>query len=302
MDRAGAERAGVERALADQAARVERWLDDALPTPAGATATLSRAMRHAALGGGKRVRAFLVKASADLFGVSPARSLAVGGAIELLHAYSLVHDDLPAMDDAALRRGKPSCHKAFGEATAILAGDALQALAFEALTRNDAGIDDATSRALVAGLARAAGAAGMCGGQMIDLEAERLGLDLAGIEELQAMKTGALIRFSCEAGGLLGRAGEAELEALRGYGDRLGLAFQISDDLLDLRGDPTLVGKDVGRDAGQSKATFITALGTAGAESELLRLHREARGLLAGFAGRATSLDALFGFVVHRTY
>ena len=292
----------VERALRDHAAAVETWLDEALPRPEGATAALVRAMRYAALGGGKRLRAFLVKATGDLFEVPAEQSLAVGGAIELLHAYSLVHDDLPAMDDAAMRRGRPSCHKAFDEATAILAGDALQALAFELLARGVTGIDDATSRALVLGLSRAGGPAGMCGGQMIDLEAERLALDLTGIRELQALKTGALIRFSCEAGCLLGRAGDVDRQALLAYGGRLGLAFQISDDLLDLRGDAALVGKDVGHDADQGKATFITALGPAGAEAELRRLEAEAAGLLAGFAGRANVLEALFGFVIHRTH
>ncbi|MEZ5862818.1 MAG: polyprenyl synthetase family protein [Geminicoccaceae bacterium] len=267
----------LERALRDHAAAVEGWLDHALPRPEGATATLVRAMRHAALGGGKRLRAFLVKATGDLFGVPAEQSLAVGGAIELLHAYSLVHDDLPAMDDAAMRRGRPSCHKAFDEATAILAGDALQALAFELLADGVPGIDDATSRALVLGLGRAGGAAGMCGGQMIDLEAGSLALDLAGIRELQALKTGALIRFSCEAGCLLGRASDDDRQALLAYGERLGLAFQISDDLLDLRGDPVLVGKDVGHDADQGKATFITALGLDGAEAELRRLRGRRR-------------------------
>ncbi len=292
----------VERALQDHAAAIESWLDHALPRPEGATVTLVRAMRHAALGGGKRLRAYLVKATGDLFGVPAEQSLAAGGAIELLHAYSLVHDDLPAMDDAAMRRGRPSCHKAFGEATAILAGDALQALAFELLAGAVPGIDDAISRALVLGLARASGPAGMCGGQMIDLEAERLTLDLGGIRELQALKTGALIRFSCEAGCLLGRAADADQRALLAYGDRLGLAFQISDDLLDLRGDAALVGKDLGHDTDQGKATFITALGLDAAEAELRRLRDEAAALLEGFAGRADPLEALFGFVIHRTH
>lgn len=292
----------VERALRDHAAAVESWLDQALPRPESATATLVRAMRHAALGGGKRLRAFLVKATGDLFDVPAEQSLAAGGAIELLHAYSLAHDDLPAMDDAAMRRGRPSCHKAFDEATAILAGDALQALAFELLAGAVPGIDDATSRALVLGLARASGPAGMCGGQMIDLEAEKLTLDLNGIRELQALKTGALIRFSCEAGCLLGRAADADRQALLAYGDRLGLAFQISDDLLDLCGDAALVGKDLGHDVDRGKATFITALGLDGAETELRRLQEEAAALLAGFAGRAGPLEALFGFVIHRTH
>jgi farnesyl diphosphate synthase len=290
----------AEAALETHAAAVDVWLEAFMPVAQGHSAPLNAAMRYAALGGGKRVRAFLVKAVADLFDVPSEASLATGAALELLHAYSLIHDDLPAMDDAHTRRGKPACHLAYDEATAILAGDALQALAFEILARPALEIDDRTSRALVLGLARAAGPEGMCGGQMIDLLADGLELDLAGIRELQAKKTGALIRFSCEAGCLLGGAGEADRRALLGYGDRLGLAFQISDDLLDVRGDVAAVGKDVGHDAG--KATFVGLLGVNGAETELKSLHSEASTLLDRFAERATLLRALFGFVIDRRY
>jgi farnesyl diphosphate synthase len=290
----------LELALHAHAEAVDAWLDAVLPEPRGPAAPLNAAMRYSALGGGKRVRAFLVKAVADLFDVADEPSLATGAALELLHAYSLIHDDLPAMDDARTRRGKPACHLAYDEATAILAGDALQALAFEILAGPLLEVDDRTSRALTLGLARAAGPAGMCGGQMIDLLADGLALDLAGIRELQAKKTGALIRFACEAGCILGRAGEADRDALLDYGDKLGLAFQISDDLLDVRGDVAAVGKDVGNDAG--KATFVGLLGIAGAEAELKSLHSKASTLLDRFAERATLLRTLFGFVIDRSY
>jgi farnesyl diphosphate synthase len=290
----------LEAALKAHATAVDDWLDAVLPAAEGPAAPLHAAMRYSALGGGKRVRAFLVKAVADLFAVPAARSLAVGASLELLHAYSLIHDDLPAMDDAATRRGKPACHRAFDEATAILAGDALQAVAFEILSGPALDVDDRASRALVHGLARAAGPAGMCGGQMIDLLAGRLDLDLAGIRRLQAMKTGALIRFAAEAGCILGDADEDDREALLAYADRLGLAFQISDDLLDVRGDALAVGKDVGNDAG--KATFVGLLGIAGAEAELKSLHSQASTLLDRFAEPATLLRTLFGFVIDRSY
>ena len=290
----------LEAALQNHAAAVDVWLDAFLPPATGPAEPLMAAMRYSALGGGKRVRAFLVKAVGDLFGVPAAQSLAVGSAIELLHAYSLIHDDLPAMDDALTRRGKPACHKEFDEAVAILAGDALQALAIEILARPELDVDDATSRALSLGLVRAAGPAGMCGGQMIDLRAAELNLDLAGIRQLQDLKTGALIRFACEAGCILGQATDDERQALLAYGDKLGLAFQISDDLLDVRGDQAAVGKDVGHDA--DKATFVATLGIDGAESELKSLHMEASTLLDRFSDRATLLRTLFGFVIDRSY
>ncbi len=295
-------RAALEAALRAQAQAVDGWLEAVLPPAEGPAAPLHAAMRYAALGGGKRVRAFLVKATADLFAVPAGTSLAVGAAVELLHAYSLVHDDLPAMDDAATRRGKPACHRAFDEATAILAGDALQAMAFEILARPELAVDDRTSRALTLGLARAAGPLGMCGGQMIDLRAAALALDLAGIRRLQDLKTGALIRFACEAGCILGGAGDADRSALLAYGDKLGLAFQIADDLLDVRGDAAAVGKDVGGDAERGKATFVGLLGIAGAETELKSLHSGASTLLDRFAERATLLRSLFGFVIDRSH
>ena len=286
--------------MAAVAARVESELDRLLEDGGGAQARLVQAMRYAALGGGKRLRAYLVSAAARLFEVGDAAATRVGAAIELLHAYSLIHDDLPAMDDATLRRGKPACHLAFDEATAILAGDALQAMAFEALAGDGWGCPAAIRAELCAGLARAAGLAGMCGGQMIDLEAETRTLDLAAITELQALKTGALIGFACEAGAMLGGADAASRAALLAYAARLGLAFQIKDDLLDLTGDAAVVGKDVGRDNQRSKATFPGLLGIDGAVAELERLRRQAETDLDSLARNAIYLKEVFRFVINR--
>src|SRR5688572_27558795 len=229
--------------MATVAEEVDAALDRALPKVGGPQARLHEAMRYAMLGGGKRIRPFLVTAGADLFEVPRARSLRAGAAVELIHGYSLVHDDLPAMDDALTRRGRPSCHRRYDEATAVLVGDALQSLAFELLADPATHPDAEVRCALVGGLAEAAGAAGMCGGQMIDLLAEGCSLELPGILELQRLKTGALIGFACEAGAILGAAAEAAREALRGYAADLGLAFQIQDDLLDVTGDAAVTGK-----------------------------------------------------------
>jgi farnesyl diphosphate synthase len=222
---------------------------------------LVAAMRHALLAGGKRFRPFLLMESARLFGVEPERSLVAAAAVECLHTYSLVHDDLPAMDDDALRRGVPTVHKAFDEATAILAGDALLTLAFDLLTRPEAHPDHAVRVALVRTLARAAGLGGMAGGQMLDLAAEGTACDEASVRQIQAMKTGALIAASCEMGGLLGNASDAARAALTDYGRALGLAFQIADDLLDLESSPEALGKATAKDSGRGKATFAAILG-----------------------------------------
>lgn len=292
--------AELEAAMTAIAAAVETELDRLLPAPAGPQARLFEAMRYATLGGGKRLRPFLTAAAGGLFGVDPAATSRAGAAVELIHSYSLIHDDLPAMDDAALRRGRPSCHRAFDEATAILAGDALQALAFEVLARDDYDADATRRAALIHGLAVAAGGRGMCGGQMIDLLAERRDLDLAEITVLQRLKTGALITFAAEAGAILGCAGEAERTALRAYAEDLGLAFQIRDDLLDLDGDSAATGKDTGRDAAAGKATFVRLLGEHEARTKLLELQARAMDELDIFAGRATLLRDLFTFVINR--
>lgn len=286
--------------MARSAAATEAELHRLLPPAEGPQARLHQAMRYGALGGGKRLRPFLVAATGRLFEVPEAALVRAGAAVELIHCYSLVHDDLPAMDDAALRRGRPSCHKAFDEATAILAGDALQALAFEVLARADYPADPEQRAALVLALARAAGAAGMCGGQMIDLEAERQALTLPEIRVLQRLKTGAIIAFACEAGAILGRAGPEQCQALLGYADDLGLAFQITDDLLDLTSDTATLGKDAGRDAAAGKATFVSLLGEAGAREELALLSAKAMQRLDNFGAEASPLRELFTFVLNR--
>ena len=291
---------GFARAIAAVAAAVEAELVALLPPPDGPQAKLHEAMRYAVLGGGKRLRPFMVAATAELLGVSGAAPTRVGAAIELIHGYSLVHDDLPAMDDAELRRGRPSCHRAFGEATAILAGDALQSLAFEVLARPDYGVDAEQRGDLIAGLAVAAGSLGMCGGQLLDLMAEKQAWSLADISAMQRLKTGALIRYACEAGIILGRAPAGAAVALGAYGEDLGLAFQIQDDLLDRGGEGVATGKDAGRDDQVGKATFVGALGEAGARRMLTELRERALGRLDIFAGRATLLAELFDFVIHR--
>jgi farnesyl diphosphate synthase len=285
------------RAVADA---VERELDRLLPRAGEVPAVLADAMRHACLGGGKRLRPFLSVATGRLFGADEAASLRAGTAVELIHGYSLVHDDLPAMDDAALRRGRPTVHKLFGDANAILAGDALQALAFEVLGRDDWPAAPDQRAELVLGLARAAGPAGMCGGQTLDLEAEHRQLDEPGIVRLQALKTGALIAFSADAGCILGRASPAQRRAVRAYAEALGLAFQIRDDLLDDEGDTAAIGKDAGRDAAAGKATFVSLLGREGAEARLRDLQTTALEALAEFGPEQKLLKDLYDFVATR--
>jgi farnesyl diphosphate synthase len=268
----------------------------------GAPQRLVAAMRHGALGAGKRLRPFLVMESAALFGVPAGIAVETAAAIECVHCYSLVHDDLPAMDDAELRRGRATVHKAFDEWTAILAGDALLTMAFEVLAAPSASADPAVRAELVAGLARAAGPSGMAGGQCLDLESEKLGSprrpSAAHVQRLQTMKTGALLRFSCEAGAILGRAAAAERSALSTYGERLGLAFQIADDLLDIEGDPATMGKPARRDA--DKATLPSASGVPSSKARLAELEAEAVASLALFGERAHTLREAAGFVVRR--
>ena len=252
-------------------------------------------MRYSSLGGGKRFRPFLVVESAALFAVPRRQALMAGAALECVHCYSLVHDDLPAMDDDALRRGQPTAHKKFDEATAILAGDGLLTLAFDIpRSRQQKRIPDPAVRtSLVNALARASGFGGMAGGQILDLAAEGRftgkGPQQLGEQEvrtLQAMKTGALLRFACEAGGILGSATRPQRAALERYGLAVGQAFQIADDLLDLEGDPALVGKQTGKDAEAGKATIVGILGRAGARTRLQQLVAEAEQALAPFGSR----------------
>jgi farnesyl diphosphate synthase len=297
----------------DAAAReIEDLLDHLLSTAAvegeiSRPARLVEAMRYASLNGGKRFRPFLVVESAALFAVPRQRALMAGAALECVHCYSLVHDDLPAMDDDALRRGRPTTHKAFDEATAILAGDGLLTFAFDILSRRQTHPDAAVRIELVNVLARAAGLGGMAGGQMLDLAAEgRFSgggpqqLGETEVRTLQAMKTGALLRFACEAGGILGSASAAQRAALVRYGLAVGQAFQIADDLLDLEGDPALVGKQTGKDAQAGKATIVGILGGAGAKTRLRELVGEAEQALAPFGTTAAVLVAGAKFVADR--
>jgi farnesyl diphosphate synthase len=279
---------------------VETALDNVLPEPEGAEARLAEAMRYATLGGGKRMRAFLVMQTAALYAVSETCAARVAAAIEMLHAYSLVHDDLPAMDDDDLRRGKPSTHKAFDEATAILAGDALQARAFEVLAEHDTHSDPQARCELVAALASAAGARGMAGGQMIDMLAEGQTLTGPDVARLQALKTGRLIQFSAEAGGILGRAPLHQRHMLAAYGRDLGAAFQIADDLLDAEGSTEETGKSTGKDAAAGKATMVAILGPERARAHAEMLAGQAARHLESFGNRAALLQALTSFVVTR--
>ncbi len=258
-------------------------------------------MRYAALAPGKRLRPFLVLATASLFSVGTDAGLHTAAAVELIHAYSLVHDDLPAMDNSDLRRGRPTCHKAFDEATAILAGDGLLTMAFELLAMPETHGDPAVRIELVSNLAKAAGAAGMVGGQMIDLVAEHdPNLSIGEITRLQRLKTGALIAFSCEAGAILGKAAPEQRRALTGYAHDLGLAFQIADDLLDLEGTEQDVGKSVNRDAAAGKATFVTILGVEGARQQAQTLIGQAIEHLGVFDQAADLLRSCARFVVER--
>lgn len=282
------------------AGTVEQALDALLPPVEGAEGRLAEAMRYATLGGGKRMRAFLVMETAALFSVSQTCAARVAASVEMLHAYSLVHDDLPAMDDDDLRRGKPSTHRAFDEATAILAGDALQCRAFEVLAEPDTHSDSQARCELVAALGAAAGARGMAGGQMIDMLAEGQTLDGPAITRLQALKTGRLIQYSAEAGAILGRAPFQQRHLLAAYGRDLGVAFQIADDLLDVEGSAAEIGKTAGKDAAAGKATMVAVLGVEAARERADLLARQAAAHLDGFGERAAGLRALAAFVVSR--
>jgi farnesyl diphosphate synthase len=293
-------RPNLEAGFAATAREVERELDILLPAAVGPEAKLYEAMRYACLGGGKRLRPLLVIEGAKLFAVQRGCALRVAAAIEMVHCYSLVHDDLPAMDDSALRRGRPTAHIAYDEATAILAGDALLTLSFEVLA-DPKTHGDATVRAeLVRELAVAAGPAGMCGGQMLDLVAEHQTFDLGEITRLQRLKTGALFTFSCIAGAVLGKASMPLRMALAAYAHDLGLAFQIADDLLDAEGDQAMVGKDVGKDAGAGKATFVSILGLDRARAQARLLADQAAAHLEPFGEPAELLRAIARFVVDR--
>ncbi len=287
-------------ALAEDARAVTETLDRLLSTEDSAEARLTEAMRYATLNGGKRVRPFLVMSSARLFSVAESCALRVAAAVEMVHCYSLVHDDLPAMDDDELRRGQPTCHVRFDEATAILAGDALLTKAFQVLADPDTHPDPAVRSDLVAELAHAAGDEGMVAGQMLDLMAEDATLGMSEVTRLQRLKTGMLIGFACESGAILGKAPEAARHALRAYVHDLGLAFQIVDDLLDVEGDEKEVGKKTGKDQAAGKATFVSLLGRDRARAQADMLAGQAAQHLELFAEKANHLRELAQFVVKR--
>jgi farnesyl diphosphate synthase len=291
----------------DTEALLERLLGpDPIDGERARPARLLEAMRYASLGGGKRLRPFLVVESAALFHVSRPSSLLVGAAVECVHCYSLIHDDLPAMDNDDLRRGRPTTHKAFDEATAILAGDGLLTFAFDILARPETHGDAEVRLELVSALACAAGLGGMVGGQMLDLAAEGRfdasapELGEQDVKTLQAMKTGALLRFACVAGSILGKADRTQRAALERYGSALGEAFQIADDLLDVEGDPATVGKATGKDAAAHKATLVGVLGPPAARRRLESLVSAAQAALAGFGSNADVLKAAARFVATR--
>ena len=292
-----------EATFAAWRARVEAALDHALPSPAASPQRLHAAMRHGVLGGGKRMRPLLAYATGTAFGAGAAQLDAAAVAVELIHCYSLVHDDLPAMDDDALRRGQPTVHVAFDEATAILAGDALQSLAFEVLAN---AAQPAERRvAMLAELARASGVAGMCGGQALDVDAtgNAVGIDIDALQRLHALKTGALLRAAVRLGAIAGGADHASRVALDRYADALGLAFQIRDDLLDIESDAATLGKTAGKDAAADKPTFVSLLGLDGArryaDALLSRAHQA---LDSGALARTDRLQHLADWVVRRTH
>jgi farnesyl diphosphate synthase len=279
---------------------VERTLESLLPQPAGPHGRVQEAMRYAIFAGGKRLRPFLVLQSAGLFGVDRAHALRAAAAIEAVHTYSLVHDDLPAMDDDDLRRGQPTAHKKFDEATAILAGDALLTIAFEILGDPATHPDAIRRAALVTTLAQAGGSEGMIGGQMIDIDAPHHQLSADEIVNLQRKKTGALFEFSCCAGGILGGASADELDALRSYARDFGLAFQICDDLLDVLGTAEEAGKQVGKDAAAGKATLVSLWGVDRARQEAETLAERAAGVLSAHGPEANLLRDLPFFLLDR--
>lgn len=290
----------LQNAMDDVVSSINRTIERLLPETDLPEAPLYEAMRHGTLAGGKRLRPFLVIHSANLFNVDTNRSRRVAAALEFIHCYSLVHDDLPAMDDAALRRGQPTVHKKYGESTAILAGDALLTLAFEVLAENETHEDPRVRCELVRTLAQASGGHGMIGGQMLDLIGEQQEFDLGTISRLQRMKTGKLMAFACEAGAILGKAGEPQRRALCNYAHDLGLAFQVTDDILDVEADPQDTGKDTGKDEEAGKATFVSTMGKEGAKERAEMLISQAKAHLGIFEGRAQILKDLADYVLQR--
>ncbi len=287
-------------ALSEISRDVDRLFDTLLPVPDDQRAPLFQAMRHASIGGGKRLRPLLVVASCALFNVDRAAALRVGCAVEAIHVYSLIHDDLPCMDDDDMRRGKPTVHKAFDEAIAVLAGDSLHALAFELVVDEGVSTDPFVRIELAEGLARASGPSGMAGGQMMDIAAETQTFDLNGVTRLQQMKTGALMAFSVEAGAIMGRVPPEGRGSLRGYARDVGLAFQIADDLLDEEGDEALAGKALHKDAAAGKATFLSLLGVERARAQAQMLVDQAIAHLGSFGPEADLLRSIARYSIER--
>ncbi len=287
-------------ALARIAHDVDRLFDQLLPVPDDQRRRLFEAMRHASIGGGKRLRPLLVVAACDLFHIDREAALRVGCAVEAIHVYSLIHDDLPCMDDDDMRRGKPTVHKAFDEAIAVLAGDSLHALAFDLVADGAVHPDPFVRIELVEGLARASGPSGMAGGQMMDIAAETETFDLNGVTRLQAMKTGALIAFCVEAGAIMGRLPHEGRGALRGYARDVGLAFQIADDLLDAEGDEAAAGKALRKDADAGKATFLSLLGVDRARAQAQMLVDQAIAHLQSYGDEADLLRAIARYSIER--
>ena len=292
-----------ETRLAKTQARIEDVLADVLPTPEGPQAQIMQAMRYATLGGGKRLRPFLLIEAARMFGCETIKYdgvILAAAALECVHVYSLIHDDLPCMDDDDLRRGKPSVHIAYGEALAVLAGDALLTLAFEVMAKREIHKSAALRLGAISGLAKAAGSQGMIGGQVIDITASEHRQDEAFITNLQALKTGALFHYAVELGGRLGGAKAADVKNLVRYADALGLVFQITDDILDTEGDAVEMGKAVRKDAGLGKATFVSIYGLDGAKIRAAMLGEEAKQALSSYGQDASVLCACVDFVLNR--
>jgi farnesyl diphosphate synthase len=290
----------LETAIRQVAAEVDAEFDQILAVPDDARAPLFEAMRYAAIGGGKRLRPLLLIATAEIFNVDRETALRVATAIEAIHVYSLIHDDLPCMDNDDLRRGKPTVHKAFDDATAVLAGDSLHALAFEILASSATHADPFVRSELIAALALASGPDGMAGGQMMDLEAEKATFDLPTVTRLQALKTGALIAASVEMGAILGHAPQDGRTHLRGYARDVGLAFQIVDDIMDVEGDEAIAGKALHKDAAAGKATFVSLMGLERAKQQAAALVDQALSHLASYGAEADLLRAIARYVLER--
>ena len=292
----------LDEAMRETAREIDALFDTVLTVPDDPRAVLYEAMRHAAIGGGKRLRPMLVMAAAALFNVDRDSALRTALAIECVHVYSLIHDDMPCMDDDDVRRGKPTVHKAFNEAVAVLAGDSLHALAFELVADPITHPDPFVRAELAFELGRAAGPSGMAGGQMMDLIAEETSFDLATTTRLQQLKTGALIAACLEAGAILGRVVVAGRRPLRAYARDIGLAFQIADDLLDVEGDAAVVGKATGKDAGAGKATFVSLLGIERARAQSRMLVEQAIAHLSGFGAEADQLREIAHYIIARDH